>query len=93
VTSRELRLNQEELGVGMVLDMEIARRAGVFIGNGVRLPIISVHPRQAKKWVQWSSFSSNIVHQRLLDEKDPISIRFWWSGDLQAGIEDAIPEQ
>ena len=35
VTSRELTLDREQMEVGMVVDMEIARRAAVFIGNGV----------------------------------------------------------
>jgi len=25
----------------------------------------------------WSSFTSNVVHRRLVDGKEPISIRFW----------------
>ncbi|KAG9226540.1 hypothetical protein CCMSSC00406_0005793 [Pleurotus cornucopiae] len=59
VTSRDLALNDEQAVVGMAVDMDIARQAAVFIGNG------------------WSSFTSNIVHRRLVDGKEPISIRFW----------------
>ncbi|KAF5367310.1 hypothetical protein D9757_010109 [Collybiopsis confluens] len=58
-TSRDLILDQEQTDVNMAVDMEIARKAAVFIGNG------------------WSSFTSNIVHRRLVDEKDPISTRFF----------------
>jgi hypothetical protein len=36
LTSHDLELDQEQIGVGMVVDMDIARRAAVFIGNGVR---------------------------------------------------------
>jgi hypothetical protein len=36
VTSRDLVLDQEQTEVNMAVDMEIARRAAVFIGNGVR---------------------------------------------------------
>jgi len=59
VTSSELLLDQEQKDVAMAVDMDIARRAAVFIGNG------------------WSSFTSNIVHRRLVDGKEPISIRFY----------------
>ncbi|KAF6741073.1 hypothetical protein DFP72DRAFT_835359 [Ephemerocybe angulata] len=51
--------NARERDVGMVIDMEIARRAAVFVGNG------------------WSSFTSNILHQRLVDKKAAISNRFF----------------
>ncbi|KAJ7838801.1 hypothetical protein B0H14DRAFT_3087046 [Mycena olivaceomarginata] len=57
VTSRDLLLDVEQEEVGMAVDMELARRAAVFIGNG------------------WSSFTSNIIHQRLVDGREPLSIR------------------
>ncbi|KAJ7205855.1 hypothetical protein B0H12DRAFT_1034925 [Mycena haematopus] len=57
-TSQNLKLDAEQRDVSMAVDMEIARRAAVFVGNG------------------WSSFTSNIVYQRLLDKRDPITIRF-----------------
>ncbi|KAF8073511.1 hypothetical protein FPV67DRAFT_1478093 [Lyophyllum atratum] len=59
VTSKDLELDQEQTEVNMAVDMEIARKAAVFIGNG------------------WSSFTSNIVHKRLVDGKEPISCRFY----------------
>ncbi|KAF9258031.1 hypothetical protein L218DRAFT_878110 [Marasmius fiardii PR-910] len=59
VTSKDLVLNAEQMDVNMAIDMELARRAALFIGNG------------------WSSFTSNIVHRRLVDGNKPISIRFW----------------
>ncbi|KAH0586450.1 hypothetical protein H2248_007682 [Termitomyces sp. 'cryptogamus'] len=36
VTSKDLELDQEQTEVNMAVDMEIARRAAVFVGNGVR---------------------------------------------------------
>ncbi|KAF7299479.1 hypothetical protein MIND_00897900 [Mycena indigotica] len=57
VTTHDLQLDNEQLGVGMAVDMEIAKRAEVFLGNG------------------WSSFTSNVIHQRLVAGKDPKSIR------------------
>ncbi|KAF8961932.1 hypothetical protein BDZ97DRAFT_1663420 [Flammula alnicola] len=59
VTTKELVLDQEQNDVNMAVDMEFARKAAVFIGNG------------------WSSFTSNIVHRRLVDGRDPITIRFF----------------
>lgn len=54
VTSKDLELYQEQTEVNMAVDMEIARRAAVFIGNGVSCfcflvfiiadPIYSGHP-------------------------------------------------
>ncbi|KAF9064293.1 hypothetical protein BDP27DRAFT_1299073 [Rhodocollybia butyracea] len=58
-TSRDLTLDQEQRDVSMAVDMDIATRAAVFVGNG------------------WSSFTSNIVHRRLVDGKEPITIRFF----------------
>ncbi|KAJ7617873.1 hypothetical protein FB45DRAFT_1103153 [Roridomyces roridus] len=58
VSSQQLELDAEQLDVSMAVDMEIARRAAVFVGNG------------------WSSFTSNIVYERLLDKRDPITIRY-----------------
>ncbi|KDR71316.1 hypothetical protein GALMADRAFT_75159 [Galerina marginata CBS 339.88] len=59
VTSRDLVLDREGKDVAMAVDMEIARKASVFIGNG------------------WSSFTSNILHRRLVDGKIPMSNRFY----------------
>ncbi|KAJ7334679.1 hypothetical protein DFH08DRAFT_916123 [Mycena albidolilacea] len=57
VTTRDLQLDAEQTDVSMAIDMQLARKAAVFIGNG------------------WSSFTSNIIHQRLVDGREPISIR------------------
>ncbi|KAF8895225.1 hypothetical protein BD779DRAFT_1498249 [Infundibulicybe gibba] len=59
VTSDDLELDEEGVDANMAIDMDIARKAAVLIGNG------------------WSSFTSNIIHRRLVDGKEPISIRFW----------------
>ncbi|KAJ7501940.1 hypothetical protein B0H11DRAFT_1713357 [Mycena galericulata] len=56
--SEDLVFDTEQTDVAMAVDMEIARRAEVFVGNG------------------WSSLTSNIVYRRLLDKRDPITIRF-----------------
>ncbi|KAL1753902.1 hypothetical protein FB107DRAFT_263945 [Schizophyllum commune] len=59
VTTKDLRFDQETMDTNMAVDMELARLAAVFIGNG------------------WSSFTSNIVHRRLVDQKEFISTRFF----------------
>ncbi|KAF9068591.1 hypothetical protein BDP27DRAFT_1224103 [Rhodocollybia butyracea] len=59
VTSKDLELTAEQTDVNMAIDMEFARKAAVFIGNG------------------WSSFTSNIIHRRLVDGKTSLSIRLW----------------
>ncbi|RDB14696.1 hypothetical protein Hypma_016298 [Hypsizygus marmoreus] len=59
ITSNDLELDSEGIDTGMAIDMDIARKAAVFVGNG------------------WSSFTSNINHRRLVDGKEPLSIRFW----------------
>ncbi|PBK67264.1 hypothetical protein ARMSODRAFT_889233 [Armillaria solidipes] len=59
-TSRNLVWDSaEQKELSMAVDMDIARRAAVFVGNG------------------WSTFSSNIVHRRLVDGKKPMSTRFF----------------
>ncbi|PPQ67723.1 hypothetical protein CVT25_009329 [Psilocybe cyanescens] len=82
VTSKDLKLNSEQKEVGVAIDMDIGRRSAVFIGNGVSsLSLIMYSISQGwaadKNDVQWSSFTSNVVHRRLVDGKEPISIRFW----------------
>lgn len=37
MTNSELQLDQEQKDIAMTIDMDIACRAAVFIGNGVRL--------------------------------------------------------
>jgi hypothetical protein len=56
--------------------MEIARRAAVFVGNGVSLLSLPVCRWLLTYPIQWSAVTSNIVYQRLLDKRDPLSIRF-----------------
>ncbi|KAJ7644904.1 hypothetical protein FB45DRAFT_737373 [Roridomyces roridus] len=58
VSTQDLVLDREQRDVGMAVDMEIGRKAEVFLGNG------------------WSSFTANIVYERLIDKRDPLTIRF-----------------
>jgi hypothetical protein len=74
VASQDLVLDAEQKDASMAVDMEIGRRAAVFVGNVVRLLVSSV-------WlltyaIQWSALPSNMVYKRLLDTRDPLSIRF-----------------
>ncbi|KZT40025.1 hypothetical protein SISSUDRAFT_1070343 [Sistotremastrum suecicum HHB10207 ss-3] len=59
ISTQDLVLDDEQLGVGMAVDMDIGRRAAAFIGNG------------------WSSLTSNVLHRRLVDGKQPLANRFW----------------
>ena len=78
ITTKDLEWDQEQKDVGMAVDMEFARRAAVFIGNGVSPFYISDDCEIAADLTcfQWSTLTSNIVHRRLVDGKEPISIRF-----------------
>ena len=40
VTSKDLVFDDDQTGVNMAIDMDIGRRAAVFIGNGVRLALL-----------------------------------------------------
>ncbi|KAF8645215.1 hypothetical protein AX16_008042 [Volvariella volvacea WC 439] len=42
VTSKDLELDPEQLDVSMAVDMEIARKAAVFIGNGVSAEMLTL---------------------------------------------------
>jgi len=77
VTTNELELDQEQKDVGMAVDMDLARKAAVFIGNGVGRIYSFVLFLSDIFNIQWSSFTSNIVHRRMLDGKQPISTRFY----------------
>ncbi|TEB34201.1 hypothetical protein FA13DRAFT_1707769 [Coprinellus micaceus] len=60
ITSHDIVFgDSQEKDVGMAVDMDLARRSAMFMGNG------------------WSSFTSNILHRRLVDGKIPISNRFF----------------
>jgi hypothetical protein len=44
VTTKDLELDTEQIDVGMAVDMELGRKAAVFIGNGVRVSSIPPSP-------------------------------------------------
>jgi hypothetical protein len=77
VGTPDLSLDEQMIEVGFAVDMEIARRAEVFIGNGVRYPVPCSDRRARLTNVQWSSFTSNIVHRRLVDKRPSLATRFW----------------
>lgn len=77
VTSRDLEFDSEQKEVGMAVDMDLARKAAVFIGNGVCDFSFFSDFFSDVFGLQWSSFTSNIVHRRLVDEKEHISNRFF----------------
>jgi len=77
VTTKDLRLDSEQHEVGMVVDMELARKAAVFIGNGVSIFVSLFHYPFAQCSAQWSSFTSSITHRRLVDKREYYANRFF----------------
>ncbi|KAF7357420.1 hypothetical protein MSAN_01338000 [Mycena sanguinolenta] len=79
VTTRDLKLDPEQEEVSMAVDMQFARQAAVFVGNGVRVSLFFASfvlvLLLALTTGQWSSFTGNIIHQRLVDGREPLSIR------------------
>jgi hypothetical protein len=66
---------EREVGVGV--DMEVARRAGVFVGNGVRAYKLIQKGRAVVDSRQFSTTSSNIVLLRQRDGIHPDLTQFW----------------
>jgi hypothetical protein len=77
-TSRDLDLTWEQKYVAQALDMFVAQRAEVLIGNGVRA-IYNFHAgaRLTNASSQWSSLTSNVVMLRMAQDFPPNSNRFW----------------
>lgn len=76
VSTVDLVLDNEQLEVSMAVDMEIARRAKVFVGNGVsKLPAVFVTYTLTSGMIKWSSFSSNVMHTRIRDNRQPLENR------------------
>jgi len=53
VTGADLTLDQEQIGVSMAVDMDIARQAAVFIGNGVRVVFFFFSCLVSSLWLTW----------------------------------------
>ena len=77
LTTRDLELDAEQKEVGMAVDMELARKAAVFVGNGVRIQSHESINSVSHFKPQWSSYSSNIVYRRLVDGREDITNRFF----------------
>ena len=71
----DLQLDAAQYHVSMAVDMAIAERAHVFVGNGVRLLSVVVS-KVLTHDDQFSSLSSNVVMLRLAKGMDPSSNRF-----------------
>lgn len=77
-TSRDLQLNTEQQYIAQVVDMMIAERSQVFIGNGVSIyPCYINLERRTNDYVQFSSLTSNINMLRMRDSLPSASNRFW----------------
>lgn len=75
-SSQNLQLNGEQKYVKAAIDMAIAERADVFIGNGVSV-LVFIVASAADERLQFSSVSSNVVMLRTSKNVDPQTSRFW----------------
>lgn len=74
----DLSLTWEQKFVAQALDMLVAQRAQVFIGNGVSGSFVRCAGWDLiRESQQWSSLSSNIVMLRTVDGLQPEGNRFW----------------
>lgn len=71
-------VSEPEQLANQAVDMEIARRAAVFIGNGVRLFIFCVRIDTSYPFVpQFSTMTANILMFRLINGMPASTTRFW----------------
>lgn len=75
VGKRDVWSDWEDREVGVGVDMEVARRAGVFVGNGVSCSVS--HALNKQLTIQFSTTSSNIVLLRSRDGVHPDLTQFW----------------
>jgi hypothetical protein len=77
-SSLDLRLDMEQQHVAMAVDMAIAEKSEVFIGNGVSLitPLQKTKRARSHCHSQFSSLTSNIVTLRMAKGLDPSTTRF-----------------
>lgn len=76
VSTTDMQLDAEQYYVSMAVDMAIAERAEVFVGNGVRPSPPLFFDHSFIPHLQFSSLSSNVVMLRLAKGMDPSSNRF-----------------
>lgn len=80
LTSRDISLTFEQKYVAQAVDMAIAERAAVFIGNGVSFItfcFLSVSISPGELFWQFSSMSANVVLMRSIHKLPLISNHFW----------------
>lgn len=79
-SSLDVSLDREQNYVGMAVDMAIAEKAAVFVGNGVSLPsrpqLLLIDADGVSHFLQFSSLSSNIVMLRMAKGLAPSTNRF-----------------
>ena len=75
-SSQNLQLNGEQKYMKATIDMAIAERADVFVGNGVSV-LVFIVASAADGHLQFSSVSSNVVMLRTSKNMDPQTSRFW----------------
>jgi hypothetical protein len=77
VGKRDVYPNWDDRELGVAVDMEIARRAGVFVGNGVSPGLTIIGVRNIADGTQFSTTSSNIVLLRQKESIHPDLTQFW----------------
>ena len=77
VTTKDIILDAEEKEIGLVVDMELARKAAVFVGNGVSTIMLIASCLLFADTPQWSSLTSNIIHRRRVDGREYYANRFF----------------
>lgn len=79
IGQRDIYPDWEDREVGVGVDMEVARRAGVFVGNGVSEEMYFGSGRyvRADDDQQFSTTASNIVLLRSRDGVHPDLTQFW----------------
>lgn len=77
LTSRDLTLNFEQQYIGQAIDMAIAERAAVLIGNGVSVRFLGWRPTMLTSCLKFSSLTANAVLMRRLHDLPLASNHFW----------------
>lgn len=77
ISSNDVTQNWEDQEVGEAVDTEIARRAGVFVGNGVSRLASSCLHQCSYGHSQFSALSSNVALLRTKDGRHRDFTQYW----------------
>lgn len=78
IASGDLTLIPEQKYIAQAVDMALAMRAQMFIGNGVSTACSQLRPiADVQTSLQFSSLSANVIVLRLSRHLDPLTNRLW----------------